>query len=251
MSLGQFGAKDITAFGVIIPRVPTEMVMTNVFKFTLCAVLMFASWSVCGQYWQIYTKTAVQEKKDFAALLESDPELKALYTRYKEAAAANKAALDRFIQEDAELGSMEERLKKALAELAELQKNKIGGRELERKNDIIEALMRMREERIAGNAELTRLGETESRLRKEFRSALDGKLGYACSDGDFECVVSRDSSPYVLEGENPFADLFSDLSRARFQKDFEADAHGALTAALCKESPNSSPEVLREIMNYF
>jgi hypothetical protein len=137
---------------------------------------------------------------------------------------------------------MEERLKNAQAELAELQKNKIGGRELERKNDIIEALTRMREERIAGNAELTRLGETESRLRKEFRSALDGKLGYACSDGDFECVVSRDSSPYVLEGENPFADLFSDLSRARFQKDFETDAHGALTAALSKESPNSSPE---------
>ncbi len=146
---------------------------------------------------------------------------------------------------------MEERLKNAQAELAELQKNKIGGRELERKNDIIEALMRMREERIAGNAELTRLGETESRLRKEFRSALDGKLGYACSDGDFECVVSRDSSPYVLEGENPFADLFSDLSRARFQKDFETDAHGALTAALSKASPNSSPEVLREVLNYF
>ena len=135
-------------------------------------------------------------------------------------------------------------LKNAQAELAELQKNKIGGRELERKNDIIEALMRMREERIAGNAELTRLGETESRLRKEFRSALDGKLGYACSDGDFECVARRDASSYVLEGENPFADLFSDWSRARFQKDFEMDANGDLTAALSKKAPIQSPEAI-------
>jgi ankyrin repeat protein len=228
-----------------------EMIMTNVFKCTLCVALLCMPLSVCGQYWQNYTNVAVQERKDFTALLEGNPDLKAFYTRYRETAAASKAELDRFIHEDAELRSIEERLIKTQGELEDLQKNKIGGKELERKNDIIEALMRMRQERIAGNAELTRLEETESRLRKEFNSALSSKLGYACNDEDFVCVVRCDQTSYDLEGENPFADMFSDLSKARFQKDVVTDAHSAVTAALCKENPKSSPEAVREIMNSF
>jgi hypothetical protein len=45
--------------------------------------------------------------------------------------------------------------------------------------------------------------------------------------------------------------MFSDLSKARFQKDVVTDAHSAVTAALCKENPKSSPEAVREIMNSF
>lgn len=97
---------------------------------------------------------------------------------------------------------------------------------------------------------MTRLRETEARLKKEFRDALNSKLGYSSSDDDFIRICCGDQTTYELSGENPFADLFADLSKAKFQKDFEAEAHAAFVAALCKESPDSPPEAVRAAMNY-
>ena len=225
--------------------------MTALAKCIYSAVLLCLSLGVCGQYWQLYSNAVAKEKEDITALLASDPGLRGLYTRYEEAAAASSAELARFIREDIELPVIDERLQKTLAELEELQKHDIGGNELERKSDLLETLRRMRQEHIDSNTALTRLQETESRLQKELRSALNSKLGYTCSDDDFADVTCRDRTAYDLSGENPFADLFADLSKAKFQKDFDADAYAAFVAALCKESPDSSPDVIRAVMNYF
>ena len=223
----------------------------------LCVLTVLLSFGVCAQDWRRYSQAEASNLQRLQTLLAKDNELKSALEEYQASLKRHKAVL----AEDEELQKLLRQRDEAKAALEKLRKDEWRGIEISHQNKLIETLERKIRERNEANAELKTIEKEMTQAKQTLREQLE-KNGISlfdfrltledfCKEAYDEDMEVEGRSDYLLPGENPFKDAFSDLSKALFQKELANEAMAEISKALAREASGSSPETIGKCIVFF